>query len=592
MLYWYEIWIGRWCFVPFDGLVLAAVRRELCGLCTGGRLERVQQPAPDQLVLLIRSRGEKFRLLVSAHATGYRAHLTASAPANPPSPYTFCQVLRKHLEGARIETIEQPGFERVLRIALGGRDELGRPFRKTLVAEFMGKHSNIILVDEDGIILDGIKRYTHAVSRLRQVLPGAEYVSPKREKKDPLDIDEEGFMDAVTGKGLGISLAAALQQSFEGLSRVMAGELLYRANLPADIRVEECGVYELRAVMTSLRNLFLKALAGRFRPGLLLGAAGQPVDFAAFPLEGAPGIQWQEYTTMNEAIDRFYTSRLQSEAVEEQRRALLGIVNREVKKIDRRLEDCRSVIGSAGEAEQNRIYGELITANIHQLQQGADQAMLTNFAVMREVTVPLDPALSPSANAQRYFKRYRKQKGAVARACEETKSLENEKAYLEAVETSIVLAAGLDELSEIREELVQQGYLSGNKTAPKQAGRPSPVAEPLSFAAPNEMRILVGRNNRQNDIVTFKLGKDEDVWLHARGVPGAHVVIKTAGREVDPDTLEKAASLAAYFSRARLAPSVPVDYTLRKYVKKPRGAKPGLVIYTNEKTLTVSPSPP
>jgi len=578
--------------VPFDGLALAAVRRELDGLCSGGRLERVQQPAPDQLMLLIRKRGEKFRLLVCAHATRYRAHLTASAPANPPSPYAFCQVLRKHLEGARIETIEQPGFERVLRIVLGGRDELGRPFRKTLVAEFMGKHSNIILVDEDGIILDGIKRYTHAVSRFRQVLPGTEYVSPKREKKDPLDIDETGFIEAVTGQDLGTPLAQALQQSFEGLSRAMAGEVLYRANLPADIRVEECGIYELRAAMTSLRNLFLDASAGRFRPGLLLDASGQPADFAAFPLEGTSGLRWRECKSMNETIDNFYAFRLQSEVLEEQRRALLSIVNREVKKIDRRLEDCRSVIGSTEEAEQNRIYGELITANLHQLQQGADRAVLIDFAAMREVTVPLDPALSPSANAQRYFKRYRKQKAAITKAFEKTQSLENEKAYLEAVETSIVLAAGLDELSEIREELVLQGYLSEAGTAPKQARRPSPVAEPLSFPAPNGMRILVGRNNRQNDIVTFKLGKDEDIWLHARGVPGAHVVIKSAGREVDPDTLEKAASLAAYFSRARLAPGVPVDYTLRKYVKKPKGAKPGLVIYTNEKTLAVSPSPP
>jgi len=576
--------------MPFDGFVLAAVRRELEAELPGRRIERIYQPDPYELAVLIHRPGGRLRLILSAHPYHARVHLTAQGRENPVSPPLFCMVLRKHLEGARILKVDQPGLDRVLVLHLEGRNELGETASRQLICEIMGRHSNIILVDADsGRIIDAIKRYTHAVSRYREVLPGRPYVPPPEQNKlNPLDLTADDFYRALLEQPLEMKLADLLQRRLDGISPQLAGEIVYRAGLDADTVLDQCGEHELRLLWQALQQMAGQARQGIFQPTLIFDRQGEPVDFAAFALTryGLPC----RSGTMNELVDVFYTGRQAADRREALRQSLLSIIRRETARVAKKLSLQEESLLKAERAEDYRLYGELLTANIYRLKKGATEAVLENFHAPdgSAVTIPLDPQLTPAENAQAYFTRYTKARHAGETARARAKESKEELDYLQGVETAVLQALSETELAEIRRELIDQGYLKA-EPAPRQKKKEREKPVPLAFTSSDGLTILVGRNNRQNDYLTLRLARDTDIWLHTKNIPGAHVIIRTEGKTVPARTLREAAVLAAYFSRARQSQNVPVDYTERRNVHKPGGARPGFVIYTGQRTITADP---
>lgn len=579
--------------MPFDGLVMAAVRRELEREITGGRIERIYQPSPLEVLLVIHCQGQKWRLLLSAHPQNARVHLTARARENPLSPPLFCMVLRKHLEGGRIQGIAQPGLERILTMRIQGWDEFGEPAPRELTCEVMGRHSNILLIDPaSNRIIDAVKRYTHALSRYREVLPGREYVPPPAlPKLNPLEAGEEDFYRCLLKGSLDLPVAHALQQCLHGLSLPTAREIVHRAGLPVDMALEYCGAHELSRLWLMARQVTRQVLSGELSPSLLLDGEGSPVEVAALELTHLQPAS-SRHGSMNLLLDLFYGAVEEREERARLSQSLLAVVKRETKRLREVISLQEERMAAAAAADRYRMYGELLMANLHRLGKGLKEAELENFYDPggKPVTVPLDPALSPLENAQAYFKKYAKAKQAVEEAQKRLAACRSELEYLLDVETAVNLAATREELAEIRQELEEQGYIkpAGRE---KEKKREQAGPQPLVFTSSDGFTILVGKNNKQNDYLLTRLARPEDLWLHAQGVPGSHVIVRAQGRQVPEATLLEAASLAAYYSRSRQSPKVAVDYTPVKNVHKPRGARPGFVTYTGQRTLLVKPQP-
>ncbi|MFZ5644462.1 MAG: Rqc2 family fibronectin-binding protein [Bacillota bacterium] len=578
--------------MPFDGMVLAAITRELQNTLIGCRIDKIYQPAREEMHLILSRPGSKFRLLLSADPSSARVHITESTAENPPSPPVFCMVMRKHLEGGRISGFAQEGYDRILTISVDVRDELGRPSSRQINCEIMGKHSNIILCDPDtGIILDGIKRYSHAVSRHREVLPGRQYIAPPAQKKKiPLSIAEEYFFSLMLENELEEKLINIVQRNFDGLSPVMAREIINRAGLDPNTTLNNCGEYDLRSVYLALIDIYSRAEKGDFRPTVVFNRKGVR-EFAAFGLTHLDFLK-EKTGGMNEISDIFFTQRSLEDKAGRIRQSILSVLRKEKGRLEKKLSLQYGDLESASEAENLKLYGELITANIHRLKKGETEVFLDNF--YKEGCPPekvvLDPQLTPAENAQFFFRKYTKAKKTGEAAAHNIQNTEEELQYISGVETCSELAAKVNELNEIREELTDQGYIKPTGVrAVKKRGQDQP--RPSFYISSQGFNILVGKNNRQNDFLTMKMAREEDIWLHAREIPGSHVIIKTGGKNVPPQTLEEAASLAALFSRAGQSHKVPVDYTLRKYVNKPKGAKPGFVIYTDQKTIIAEPDP-
>lgn len=575
--------------MPFDGLTLAAVCGEARPLLVGGRIDRIHQPQRLQIIVQVRRRGQRLRLLISAAAQAAGMRLTDAPYTNPPALPVFASVLRKHLEGGRITALEQPGFERVIRLVVERRDEIGLPGKKHLTAEFMGKHSNILLVDAaSGVILDGIKRYTHAVSRHREVLPGVDYKAPPNVKTDPAGLDIEDFIALITDQPLDRKLFAALQKQLEGLSLPVAREIVHRSGINLDTKLEHCGVYELHRVFETLRSLCREVTGENPRLAITYGPHGEALDFAPLELTHR-GVAFRSGPP-NEIIDLFVTRRAEQERLAVARHSLRAVVGRVRRNRQRKARRAQDTISNRARVDLLRTSGEVLTANLYQVENGTREVTLENFYTGEPMTIALDPRFSPAQNAQAYFKRYNKRKTALARAEQEIGVLKAELRYLDELETAVEMAEDPTDIAEIRAEMAAEGYVKDADPKQKKRRRVQPESEPRRFTTPGGLTVLVGRNNRQNDVVTFRHAADTDIWLHAHKIPGAHVILRTQGRTPAAADLEYAARLAAYYSRGREAGKVEVDYTLRRHVKKPRGAKPGFVIYTNEKTVQVAPA--
>ncbi len=580
--------------MPFDGMVLAAVKNELSASLTGLRIEKIYQPAKEEVHLILGRPGEKHRLLLSADPGLARVHLTSRAGENPPSPPVFCMVLRKHLEGGRIAGFSQPGYDRTLAITVDTRDELGMPSSKQIICEIMGRHSNIILYDpESGTVLDGIRRYSHAVSRHREVFPGRPYVpAPAQKKTNPLSLDEEGFFRLMLQNCLDSRVSDVIQRHFDGLSPLMAREITWRAGLEPDTVLDALGEFELTSIYLALKDLYTRAGKGEFRPTLIC-RDGVPADFAAFEINHLAGSR-PAAGGMNGALKTYFSHRVLAGKMEGLRQSILSLVRKETGRLEKKLSAQAADLDSAAGAERFKLYGELVTAHIHRLKKGDAGVRLENFFAegSPEVEIILDPRLTPAENAQEFFRQYNKAKKVLENAAMHAGATRRDLEYLAGVENSAELASTLEELEQIRAELADQGYLrpSGHRPAGRKEEKDHPP-RPSAFVSSDGFAILAGKNNRQNDHLTMKMAHPDDIWLHAREIPGSHVVIRTGGKKVPPSTLEEAASLAALFSRARHSGKVPVDYTLRKNVSKPRGARPGFVIYTDFKTVIVDPDP-
>lgn len=580
--------------MPFDGLFLYQICHELNEKLRQGRIEKIYQPAREEIVLIISRSREKFRLLINANAENARVHLTQKTGPNPTMPPVFCMVLRKHLEGSKINEFLQPGLDRILDIRVDCRDELGHPAVKSLICEIMGRHSNIILVSRpDNIILDGIRRYGHAVSRHREVLPGQIYIPPPEPNKiNPLLIDEEGFRELILAGNLNDSLAVVIQKSLDGLSIPTCREMVKMAGLKPNLLLDHCGEYELNKLWQAFTSVINSAQNNTLPATLISTTSDEYLDF--FPL-AVVADRALNYTKngANRIADTFYSHKLDREYLSQQKRAIKTKVNKEVKRLLKKLTIQKNSITDAQKVDLYRLYGELLTANLYRLERGMNEIELENYhdPEGKTVIIPIRPELTGSENAQAYFKKYNKARNTIKAATKMIKLGEDELQYLEGVITSLDMTENVDDLAEIKKELVSQRYIKEtyNRSGKKPQKNKQPRSKLLQFKSSDGFTVMVGKNNRQNDILTLKTAEDSDIWLHTCKIPGSHVIIRTGGREVPEKTICEAAALAAYFSQARESSNVPVDYTLRKNVKKPNGTKPGYVIYEKQKTVFVDP---
>jgi predicted ribosome quality control (RQC) complex YloA/Tae2 family protein len=558
--------------MSYDGIVTHAVVLELKQKLITGRIVKVYQPHETDILLHVRSGGQTYKWLISASAQFSRMHLTKETFENPKEPPMFCMVLRKHLEGAFIEDIEQLGFERIIHVHIKGKNDIGDTIQKTLIIELMGKHSNIILVDEkQGTILDAIKRLSPAVNRHRTVLPGRAYVAPpEQEKKNPLSVDREDLLKALdfnAGK-----LDKQLVQVIEGFSPLLAKELIFRA-----------GLSHKESILGAFFDLQTLIRENTYTP-TIVQIPGKREAFHVIPLTSISGVA-ETFMEVSEMLDAYYALKAESDVVKQKTSDLGRIVSNELKKNEAKLTKLQETLEESEQAAKFQLYGELLTANMHLVKKGDKTLTAINYydPEQGQLEIPLDPNKSPSENAQRFFKRYNKLKTAKIAVEEQISQTEEEVIYLEHLSQQIE-SASLRDIEEIREELEEEGYVKKRRRPTKQK-KSKPEID--AYVSSDGRSILVGKNNRQNDYLTMRVADPEETWLHTKDIPGSHVVIKDPSPS--EETLKEAAELAAFFSKSRFSSGVPVDYTQIKHVRKPNGAKPGFVIYDHQKTLYVTP---
>ena len=563
--------------MPLDALCLTAVAEELRSALAGGKIDKIYQPTRDEVVLFLRSQGDNVRLLLSANPGHPRAHLTALNRENPDKPPMFCMLLRKHLLGGRILSLDQPPLERILDFKLETIDELGDRVERHLVLEAMGRNANLILLDGEGRIIDCIRRVDGDLSKnQRQVLPGLFYRPPAAPVKlNPFTLDEDGLRSALDNP-LQKEPEKLLMDAFTGFSPLIAREIVFRAG------GEEGLVRELLKLQRTVQEK-------DFTPYLLV-REGKPVDFSFLPiLQYGPATESIRQDSFSALLDGFYERREAADRVRQRGQDLVKAVTNARDRTARKLANQEKELAATFDRERLREQGDIITSNLHRMEKGMGALRAQNFydPDYKEIEIRLDPLLTPQQNAAKYYKDYNKAKKAEEMLTIQMEKGERELEYLNSVLENIRLAEGERDLGEIRQELTDTGYLRRPKTAAK---REKKVAgRPMEFRSTTGLRISVGKNNSQNDQLTTKLAYKSDIWLHTQKIHGSHVILWLEGGEADAQSLTEAAILAATFSQAGESTRVPVDYTPVKYVKKPAGARPGMVVYTTYQTAVVDP---
>ena len=575
--------------MALDGAFLACLRQELADTLQEARIDKIHQPAREELVIALRWKGGAEKLYLSAGANAPRLHFTSQALENPAQPPMFCMLLRKRLTGGRLVAIRQEGWERALYLDFDCINELGDPVRLTLAVEIMGRHSNIILIGQDGLIIDAIKRVDPAMSSVRPILPGLRYeVPPPSDGLDFATHTPDEVVQAVKN-GKDGPLSKALLSAVSGLSPLSCREIAYRATAGEDSPVSALTDREWEKLADCLARTRNAVLTGERRvPYLLVKADGSPQEFSFQPIiQYGPSVAGQEMESFSALLDAFYARKAATERMKVRSHDLLRVLLNATERVKRKLGNQRQELAAAADRDKMRVYGDLINASMHMIPVGAASAELINYydEACATVTVPLDPALSAAANAQKYYKDYRKAQTAERILTDRIAEGEQELIYLDSVFDSLTRAASTRELEELRRELEEQGYLKRQKGKIK----PPPPMKALTFRSDDGFTILVGRNNLENDRLTLKTARGGDIWFHTKNIPGSHVIVVTEGQTPPDRTLEQAAILAATHSKAADSVQVPVDYVAAKFVKKPAGAKPGMVIYTDNKTAYVNP---
>ena len=561
--------------MPLDAITLHALTLELKA-AEGARIDRVQQPEKDKILLSLRTREGNRRVLISAAASGARVHFTAESFENPAEPPMFCMLLRKHLIGAHIRKIEQPDWERMLLIRLETRDEMGDESEKTLAVELIGRSANVILVGADGHIIDCLRRMEYG-GEGRGVLPGMIYrLPPKQEKLHFLTCSAEELRYAIDAMEEGTELDNALMQSFSGLSPLICRELAYRSRNSKDL---------LEKNALSLRET---VEADDFSPMLVsLDDTAKDFSFLSINQYGTAGKN-ERFDSFSELLDSFYARRDRAESRRRRSRELMKTVKTAYERTVRKLSVQKEELAQTENREEIRRQAELITANMYRIRKGQRELLCENYFEegYPEIAIPLDPLKTPQQNAAALYKEFTRKKAAKEHLTTLIGEGEKQCDYLAAVLDEIERAENERDLADIRRELKETGYLKKAKTT--KADRAKPQA-PLRFISSDGLEILVGRSNMQNDELTFKLARRTDLWLHVQKLHGSHVVLRTDGIEPPLRSIEEAASLAAYYSQGREAGKIPVDITQIRFVKKPAGALPGAVLYTDYSTVFVAP---
>ena len=573
--------------MPLDGITINLLKKELSDCIIGSRIEKIHQPSKDELVFHLRSREGAYRLLISASANSPRIHLTANAPENPATPPMLCMLFRKHLTGAVITGIRQLGLDRVVFLDLAGTNEIGDAVTFTLCIEIMAKHSNIILINSEGNIVDAVKRVDFTQSSVRQILPMFKYEYPPRQGKANLtEIEPETAVNLIkncTGK----RLSGAVLETLEGVSPLISREIA-SFTCGGDIAVTEINeLYEQR-LLRKLTEIKETLVSGNGTPTMLMRESVKPYDFTFTDItQYGFAVSAKTFESFSQLLDDFYYEKDRFERTKQRSQTLLKLLSNMSARAARKLQSRQAELEACADKDSLRINAELILANQYRLEKGSLFYDLENFYNNNEpIRIPADPALSPSANAQKYFKEYRKSKTAEQMLGELIEQIEQELAYLESVIDSVNRADGYTELAEIRNELYEQGYLKKAKNDKTKKMKPMP---PMEYVSDDGYTILVGRNNVQNDLLTFKTAAKDDSWFHTQKIPGSHVVVIGNGDIIPELTCRQAAILAAYHSGGRESSQVAVDYTEVRSLKKPVGAKPGKVIYHTYNTMWVTP---
>ena len=569
--------------MSMDGLSLYSAMNELNKRLAGGKIDKIQQTDKEELLLMVRSLGQTYRLLINASAADNRVQLTELKKQAPSEAPMFCMLLRKRIAGGKIVRFEQERLDRVLKISIETYNDLGDLSVFALYCERMGKHSNIILVNEKGVIADAIKHVGLGMSSVRFVMPGLEYSAPPaQDKQDPSKASVDDFSMAMCM--VGMSIAKALSNAFFGLSPAVAAQLVARYTDKTECtQLSEAEREELAERLTAF---YADMAQGKEKASAVLNALGETETVYPFAISGS-GIKL--YDSIGEALDSLYINSDRREWAKRHGASARKVLQNNIERCEKKLALYADALNSEEQMEKCRLYGELLTANLHSLKSGTDTAAVDNYYAdpVERIAIPLDRQLTPGENAQRYYKKYQKLKAARDMAIVQREQTLSELNYLEGQLDNLTKCTAENELSELIEELKDQGYIKRDKGGKKKMKLAA--SKPMHFVSSTGADIYVGKNNRQNDELTLRFASPNDIWMHTKNIPGSHVIVKGAS-EQDTATMTEAALLAAYYSRARGSENVAVDYTPRKYVKKPAGAKPGMVIYTTNKTAYVTPS--
>lgn len=567
--------------MAFDGITIANIVHELNRNLLDGRINKIAQPETDELLLTIKTPGGQRRLSISASASLPLIYLT---DGNKPSPMTapnFCMLLRKHINNGRITKIWQPKLERIIHFEIEHLDELGDLCKKELIVEIMGKHSNIIFCNEDGTIIDSIKHVSSQMSSVREVLPGRTYFIPDTmEKSDPLSVSFAEFQRVLTEKPM--PLSKAVYTSFTGISPVVAEEICYLSGIDSSLTPRELSEDLLTHLYRQFTLYFEEVSAGHFSPAIYYHGA-EPKEFSALPLTHFSQYIRKEYNSISRLLEDYYAekntlTRIRQKSVD-LRRVVQTALERNRKKYDLQAKQLRDTENR----EKFKVYGELIHTYGYNLEPGAKKLEALNYYTNEMITIPLDSTKTPQENALKYFEKYNKQKRtfeALTSLIEETR---DDISYLESVSNALDIALSEDDLTQIKEELIESGYIRRKFTKKKV----KITSKPFHYLSSDGYHIYVGKNNLQNEELTFHFASGNDWWFHAKGIPGSHVIVKTNGEELPDRTFEEAGKLAAYYSKNRGSEKIEIDYIEKKHVKKPKGGKPGFVVYYTNYSLMI-----
>ena len=576
--------------MALDGITLRSLIHEMKSKLVNGKIDKITQPEKDEIWLTIRNEKQNHKLLISANSSTPRIHFVNDAKKeNPLTAPMFLMLLRKHIGNGTIKSVEQRSTERIVEISIDAYDELRVLKNKTLIIELMGKHSNIILVHtEDRKIIDSIKRVSLNISSVREVLPGLTYQYPPGHKKiSPIHrLDEDEFRRLCSN--FHSEIYKLFYMSYEGMSPTISKEICYRANVESTEVASSLSEVKTEKLWGTFSRMMSRIEQHEYSPCIVIQRNPHTIlDFSAVLLTHYETMELVEYQSIHTACEEFYFLKDRAERIQQRTSALRKKIQTRLDTLQHKTEKQNNEISSSMLLDKDKLYGELLTSYIYQIKTGMSEITLENFYSNNEkITIPLDVQKSPSENIQRYFKRYQKSKNRIEELTEQLAIAQKEISYLENVLLSISQIETYDEISEIQDELAKQGYI---RRPSNHKSKKETISSPMEFTASDGTTILVGKNNTQNDRLTLKLSSPNDTWLHTKDIPGSHVIIRAKQQDISEKTLYEAAILAAYYSKGKFSSNVPVDYTERKNVKKPSGAKPGMVIYVNNSTIYVTP---
>ncbi len=578
--------------MALDGLVIHSIVDELNNKLLGGKIDKVYQPENDEVVLHIRNNKENFKLVLSCSASNPRVYLTNNyKKENPINAPMFCMLFRKYIQGGNIVSVSQVGFERIIKISVESLDELKEKTTKDIIIEIMGRHSNIILTHSlDNKIIDSAKRIPPSVSRVRQILPGQTYIlPPAQDKLNPINNIDINLFTSILNSFDG-SIFKGIYSKFLGISPVIAKEICFRANVDENTLINEISSNDINKVYTEFNNLFRDISNNTYNPSMVIDESIDKVlDFSCINLSQFSHLSIINDDSMSKILENYYATKDIKDRIHQRSSDLRKSISIKLDRLYNKLNKQEKELIDSENADIYKVKGELITSYIYMIEKGMESIEVSNFydPEYKNIKISLNKNLTPSENAQKYFKKYNKMKTAKKEITSQMEITKEEVIYLENILLSIENCENIAELTDIREELTKVGYLRGKVNSKKEIKL---TTKPHEFISSDGFKILVGKNNKQNDHLTLKVASNDDIWMHTKNIPGSHVIIQTEGKEVSDETIFEGAMLAAYFSRSKLSSQVPVDYTKKKNIKKPNGAKPGMVIYETNHTIYVTPT--